>query len=341
MVKMNLIPNNADEIRIAIAGMGKMGGYHLKALQQLKAGDYEEYYKGDIKEQFRKIKICGICDINPKQLNLLEEYATFNNVRNMLDDAKPDILIISTPTNTHKDITLESLNRGIHTFVEKPIVTSLAEINELSAVAAKNECNLMVGHVERYNPVSIKIVSLLKNAKPLIKNYSFVRTQKHDARITDDIITDKLIHDLDLSLYFFGNIKTVKIDDYKLSDGKVYEVLVSLQHQNGIKGTIFVSWLKADAKERKIEILQGGHKWKGDLVSKQLWVDDMEIKCQVDGMIKPSNNQIKDELFDFVAFCIKSESLQNTAPLLSLKEIKHVIKWLEAIIYEVNLETKK
>ena len=338
---MNLIPNNADEIRVAIAGMGKMGGYHLNALEQLKAGHYEEYYKGDIKEQFGKIKISGLCDIDPDRLVPFKKYETFNNVGSMLDKVKPDILIVSTPTDTHKNITLESLNRGIHTFVEKPIVTSLDAINELSAVAAKKECNLMAGHVERYNPVCIKIVSLLKNAKPLIKNYSFVRTQRHDSRITDDIITDKLIHDLDLSVYFFGNIKSIKIEDYKLYENKVYEVLVSLQHQNGINGTIFVSWLKPDTKERKIEILQGGHKWKGDLVSKQLWVDDMEIKCQVDGMIKPSNNQIKDELFDFVAFCIENESLQNTAPLLSLKEIKHVIKWLEAIINEVSSKRKK
>jgi UDP-N-acetylglucosamine 3-dehydrogenase len=338
---MNLIPNNINAIRFAIAGMGKMGGYHLNALQQLMAADYEEYYKGGICEQLGKISISGICDI------ALEKIPTnisrrFGSVEEMLDKTKPHILIIATPTQTHKKIAIASLERGIHTFVEKPIVTSLTEFEELLLLAEKNKCRLMAGHVERYNPVSVKIVSLLKNIKPLADSYSFVRTQKHDSRIADDIITDKIIHDLDLSLYFFGNIESIKVENYKLVDNKVYEACLSLQHQNGIKGTIFVSWLRdSSVKERKVEILQGGHKWTGDLVRKQLWVDDMEIKCMVDGMIKPSNNQIKDELFDFVAFCIGSESLQNTAPLLSLKEIKHVIKWLETIIYEVNIGIKK
>ncbi|MEN6384526.1 MAG: Gfo/Idh/MocA family oxidoreductase [Phycisphaerales bacterium] len=338
---MSLIPNNTNVIKVAIAGMGQMGGYHLNALRQLAAGDYEDYYKGNVIKHLSKISICGLCDINPQMLVRFDKIKTYDNITRLLDETKPHILIVATPTNTHKHIAAESLSRGVHTFVEKPIVTSDSDINELFEIAKKNKCNLMAGHVERYNPVSVKIVSLLKNAKPLAKNYSFVRTQKHDSRITDDIITDKLIHDLDLSLYFFGNIKNIEIKDYKLFNNQVYEILLSIQHQNGIKGTIFVSWLKtADTKERKIEIFQGGHKWKGDLLSKQLWVDDMEIKCHVEGMIKPANNQIKDELLDFIALCIEDEpmrSFQNIAPLLSLKEIKHVTKWIEKIISEINL----
>jgi hypothetical protein len=199
----------------------------------------------------------------------------------------------------------------------------------------------MAGHVERYNPVSIKIVSLLKNTKPLIESYSFIRTQKRDIRVTDDIITDKVIHDLDLALCFFGTIKRIKIDDLKLVDGQAYEVKLSLEHQNGIKGSIFVSWFSGlQIKKRQVEIMQGGHKCKGDFVSKQLWVNGAEIKCQVEGMIKPSNNQIKDELVDFIASCIDSAPLQKIVPLLSIDEIIESTKWLENISKQVLSEIK-
>ena len=105
-----------------------------------------------------------------------------------------------------------------------------------------------------------------------------------------------------------------------------------LEHKQGTKGSCFVSWLTdTDAKKREVEIFQAGRKWKGDFVAKRLWVDELEIKCEVDGMIKPVNNQIKDELVDFIAFCIDSVPLQGIIPLLSIDEIAESAKWLENI----------
>ncbi|OHB49663.1 MAG: hypothetical protein A2Y10_05765 [Planctomycetes bacterium GWF2_41_51] len=332
---MNLIAGNSSEIRIAIAGMGKMGGYHLNALQQLAAGVYEDYYKGNVNEYLSKIKIVGICDISPEKAKK-DNIRSFSSAASMLKQISPDILIIAAPTETHLELAKMAIQNGVHTFVEKPIVAKSAQLNELINLAQEKGCRLMAGHIERYNPVSIKIVSLLKDKNPLTENYSFVRTQRHDSRIPDDIITDKVIHDLDLSLYFFGAIKKIKVNDYKLVDGKTYEISLSTEHQNGIKGNLFVSWLNNEEyKKREVQILQGGHKWKGDFVSKQLWVDDMEIKCQVNGMIKPANNQIKDELVDFIASCI--EPLENIVPLLSMDEIIDSTKWLE----EINLQIGK
>lgn len=337
--RLNLISGDICEIKIAIVGMGKMGSYHLNALQQLTAGAYEDYYKGNINEQLRKIRICGICDIMPSRLVSFGTIRTFDNAENMLERTNPDILIVATPTNTHKDIALAGLNRSIHTFVEKPIVTSVAHLNELLSVAQDSGCRLIAGHIERYNPVSVKIVSLLKNTKPLIESYSFVRTQSRDMRVTDDIISDKVIHDLDLALCFFGVIKEVEVDTFKLVDDQTYEAKLTLKHENGIKGGIFVSWFsEPEIKKRYMEIVQGGHVWKGDFVSKQLWVDGAEIKCEVDGMIKPANNQIKDELVDFIASCIDSEPLQKIVPLLSVEEIIESTKWLENISKQVSSE---
>ncbi len=309
-----------------------MGTYHLNALRQLAAGEIEDYYKGDINYQLRKIRVCGICDNNPIHLKSFDGLKSFDNLQYLIKKCKPHIIIIATPTNTHKDFALEALNYGIHTFVEKPIVTELSQFEQLKSLADEKGCRLMAGHVERYNPVSIKIISLLKNASPATDSYAFKRTQKHDVRITDDILIDKVIHDLDLSQYFFDEIRDFKINNFKLVDGRVYEISLCLEHENGVKGNLFVSWLdEQQTKKRLVEIHQGGHIWKGNFVSKQLWVDDAEIKCQVDGMINPSNNQIKDELVDFISFCIDEDSVKKITPLLSLEEISQSIKWLEKI----------
>jgi UDP-N-acetylglucosamine 3-dehydrogenase len=337
--KINLIPNNTAEIRIAIAGMGKMGGFHFTALKRLAAGEHEDYYKGGIGKQLTKIRIVGICDTEPLCFGGYDGISGFASIEEMLDRTVPHILIVATPTQTHRQITAAAIERGIHTFVEKPIVTSVAELDELLSVARESGCRLMAGHIERYNPVSVKIVSLLKKVKPLTESYSFIRTQKHDARITDDIVTDKIIHDLDLAICFFGNVIKAEITDIKRVRGRAYEVRVLLEHGQGTKGSCFVSWLTdTDAKKREIEIIQGGHKWKGDFVAKQLWVDGLEIKCEVDGMVKPANNQIKDELVDFIASCIDISPLRDIIPLLSIDEIIESTKWLENISKQVQGE---
>jgi len=330
--KLHLIPSDAADIRIAIAGMGKMGNFHFTALKQLAAGEHEDYYKGGISEYLTKIRIVGVCDTDSSRLEGCGGISRFASIEEMLDTTSPHILIVSTPTQTHRQIALTAIERGIHTFVEKPIVTSVADMNELLNAAQKSGIRIMSGHIERYNPVSIKIRSALRNADPPAQEYFFCRTQRHPSRITDDIVIDKVIHDLDLAICFFGNVIKAQIADIKMVQGKAYEVRILLEHRQGTKGSCFVSWLTdTDAKKREVEIFQAGRKWKGDFVAKRLWVDELEIKCEVDGMIKPVNNQIKDELVDFIAFCIDSVPLQGIIPLLSIDEIAESAKWLENI----------
>ena len=329
---VNLIPRDIGEIRIAIAGMGKMGSVHLDSLQQLAAGRHEDYYKGKVQTQLNKIYICGLCDIDPTRLAQHDSIKGFNDFAEMLKVTKPDIVIIATPTDTHFDFASTALQKGIHTLVEKPIVTTEDKINRLVDIAEETGCRLIAGHVERYNPVSIKIVSLLQSRfKP--DSYSFVRTQQHDKRIAEDIITDKVVHDIDLALYFFGPIADVNVKETKKVNGQAYEASLEILHENNIKGTIFVSWLLDSAeKKRQVEILCSEHKLLGDFANKQLLVDGQGVECEVPGMIKPENNQIKDELVDFVMYCSQPEpSQKKVLPLLSFDEIVQSINWIDQI----------
>lgn len=334
---MSLIALTSPQIRIAIAGMGKMGNFHRVALEQLICSQIESYYKWGINDHLGKIRICGICDTQALCLRSLSHLNGFDSVEQMLDETRPDILIVATPTETHKDIALGSLRRGVHTFVEKPIVTVQKDLDELIGAAEKFGVRLMAGHVERYNPVSIKIKAMLQNVRPVTQSYSFHRTQQRPGRIADDIIVDKVIHDLDLAQYFFGRIRTIEPEVVKRVDGKICEARFVLQHESGTSGTLFVSWIvDAQTKKRQVEIRQDGHIWEGNFVSKQLWVDGLEILCQVEGMINPSNNQIKDELVDFIAYASELSRLQPVLPLLSIEEIIESTKLLEFITNSVR-----
>lgn len=262
----------------------------------------------------------------------------------MLEKTNPDIAIIAVPTALHKKFALASVVRGIHTFVEKPIATTLCDLNELINLSKEHKCRITAGHVERYNPVTIKIKSLIGNSHPPATKYEFVRTQAHNSRIEDDIVIDKVIHDLDLAICLFGEIKEVYVDSVRNRNGIIHEAGINLVHKIGTCGSIFVSWLKDESeKTRQVTIHQGGHVWRGDFASKKLWVDGHEMVCRVDGMVNESNNQIKDELTDFIASCYGQEYCPKIMPLLRMDEIVQATRWLEYINVkcgEMNNERK-
>jgi predicted dehydrogenase len=312
--------------------MGKMGQIHLSALNQLAAGGSERYYKGGVSELLAKLTVCGLCDIRPPHTADYPNIELFNSVETMLQQTQPHLLIVATPTPTHKTIAMAAMCRGVHTLVEKPVVTAMADLDELLALAERSGVRLMAGHVERYNPVSMKIKSLLGNARPTAQRYAFARTQRHDPRIADDIVVDKVIHDLDLALYFFGVIARIEWLGCRRQEGRIFEADLALTHQNGIQGRIFVSWLTdTPDKTRQVEIEQGGHCWKGDFSAKRLWVDGHEIQCSVPGWIEPANNQIKDELVDFIVYCTEPAEGFTPAPLLTVQEMLESVRWLEYI----------
>jgi len=335
---LRLIPRTIDAIKIGIVGMGKMGNFHLAALNQLAQGRHEDYYKGDITSQLKKIRVCGLCDCSRARLDAYPTIAGYESMQELIAEQKPHIVIIATPTQTHRQLAKESLASSIHTFVEKPLVTRRTELEELIAIAKTNGCRLMSGHVERYNPVAVKIVSLLREKQPKVNSYAFIRSQKHDERIPDDIISDKLIHDIDLALYFFGPIAAVTVKETRFVGSQPYQIRVETIHKNGIRGNIFVSWLVSSLEKRRDVVVScSGMMVFGDFAGKRLLVNGRPVECEVPGMIRALNNQIKDELVDFIMHCSEPKTEgERIAPLLTLDEIVQSVALLDTIAVEAD-----
>jgi predicted dehydrogenase len=108
-----------------------------------------------------------------------------------------DAAIVATPTRQHYAVALDLLQHGIHVFVEKPITTSVADADELVAVAQARGLVLQVGHVERFNPAFVAAEPHLAAARYL----EAVRCGPFTGRSTDiGVVLDLMIHDLDLVL---------------------------------------------------------------------------------------------------------------------------------------------
>ncbi len=336
---MPLLPRNAREIRASVTGLGKMGSFHVKALSQLSRGESESYYKAGLREQVVKVRICGLCDLDPAKRGALEGIPVFHDHAAMLREVRPDIAIIATPSGSHYELALCALDAGAHTLVEKPATTRAAQWAALVNTAARLDLRIMAGHVERYNPVAIKLHAMLAEKVLRVAEYAFTRCQPHDPRIPDDIVADKLIHDLDLAMFLFGPVARHTLVDFKKVGRQTHELTVHLTHRNGITGELFVSWLRTDAGKRRECRLRrpDGGEVRGDFVAKRLFSDAVPQDCTVPDWVKPDNNQIKDELADFVGYCLMPDpGLPAIQPLLSPAEVGAATAITEQVAREIE-----
>jgi UDP-N-acetylglucosamine 3-dehydrogenase len=61
-------------------------------------------------------------------------------------------VLIATPAASHAELALRYLEKGIATFIEKPMVTSVKDAERIKAAALASGAIVFVGHIYLYNP---------------------------------------------------------------------------------------------------------------------------------------------------------------------------------------------
>ncbi len=170
-----------DPLRLAIVGTGHFGRYHvLKAAAE------------------PRVTLVGVVDPDAgKAARVAAEGGT-----RALPDldaalAEAEAVIVAATTRTHHALGLRVLEAGRHLFMEKPLATTLAEADELVALAAARAVVLQVGHLERF---SVARAALARHvSRPLAME--FARLAPFRERGTDvSVVLDLMIHDIDLAL---------------------------------------------------------------------------------------------------------------------------------------------
>jgi len=167
--------------RLAVIGVGHLGRIHARLAKNLAAAEL--------------VAIVDPVQEARDEVALELGVPAFDDYRNVA--AQIDAAIIVTPTRQHHAVACDLLARGIHTFVEKPVTTSVADADELIELAQKRNLVLQVGHVERFNPAFVAAQPQIESPKYL----EAVRCGPFSGRSTDiGVVLDLMIHDLDLIL---------------------------------------------------------------------------------------------------------------------------------------------
>jgi UDP-N-acetylglucosamine 3-dehydrogenase len=264
----------------ALIGMGSMGQNHYKTIMSNK-----------------NINLVGVVEPNSdlvKDINIKH----YNDVETLLKNENIDFAIIATPTSTHLEIAKKFLERGVDLLVEKPIAKNSLEAKNMVRVAHKNNCKLIVGHIERYNPAIQAVLPRLKNEK--IVHYEASRFSGYPTRITDvGVKLDLSIHDIDLmSLLSPSNINHCYCLENANIDKNDDDAVFIIKFYNDALATIRTSWL-FPYRERKIKLLAKDKYYVIDLLNKQATV------------------YIEDDLGSFVVESIKVDRADALASQLS------------------------
>ena len=108
-----------------------------------------------------------------------------------------DAVIIAAPAEAHYDLAARALRANKHVLVEKPIAATLAQADELGALAGQRGLVLQVGHLERFSAAYQALAGRI--SAPLY--IEATRIAPFKPRGTDvSVILDLMIHDLDLVL---------------------------------------------------------------------------------------------------------------------------------------------
>lgn len=222
-------------IKIGLIGLGKMGQNHLRVLSLLKS-----------------VELVFVYDLNTKAAERLgETYGaqTHANLEHLLPLV--DAVVICTPTVTHGDYIRQAAGHVKNIFVEKPMADSLEEAQALSVFAAEHDLKIQVGFIERFNPAVQQLKNVLDKSAQVI-SIDFTRTNKLSARITDvDVVTDLMIHDIDLALYLNGPVHSVSA--HGVAQGQMIDFASALlTHENGRFSRIQASRIT----EKKIRTIQ-------------------------------------------------------------------------------------
>lgn len=263
-----------EPIRVGVIGVGYLGKFHA------------EKYAG-----LEEAELVGVVDTNAENGEKISErlgVPAYQDYRELL--GKVDAVSIVVPTQLHHPVAKAFLSSGVDVLLEKPMTTTLAEADELIAIAKTGGRILQVGHLERFNAALMSLSGTLEN--PLfIESH---RLAPFKARGTDvDVILDIMIHDIDIILNITRSPATAihAVGVQVLSEDKNDIANVRLEFASGCVANVTAS--RISAKEmRKIRVFQQDAYLSIDFASQQAEIYRKQAAGNADGSPQITYDQI-------------------------------------------------
>ena len=227
-----------------MVGVGVFGRNHARVYKELE-------------QQGEGVRLLGVADPDISRADAVaREFGckAFGSVLQMLTThSELQAASVAAPTGQHLSVARDLMKAGIDVLIEKPLAPTLAEADELVALAASHKRIAQVGHLERFNPAVRATTSIL--TQPMF--FEVHRLSVFTPRSLDvDVVLDLMIHDLDIVLAFAKSpVKEVRAVGLPILSGKVDIANVRLELESGCIANFTASRVSTE-RVRKLRFFQ-------------------------------------------------------------------------------------
>jgi predicted dehydrogenase len=201
-----------------------------------------------------------VADLNPLALKKAKDERPWITTTACIEDvfaSNVDAVVIATPVSTHFELARMALLSGKHVLVEKPLTASVAEAEELIALAERKHLILMVGHTFQYSPAIRELRQLIQDGE--LGDIYCVEIERLNLglfRSDIDVIWDLAPHDASILLALLGKSPTrIEAHAHAHLHPTIYDVAhLNIEYDTGTTAHIHVSWLHPD-KVRRVTVI--------------------------------------------------------------------------------------
>jgi len=155
-------------MNVGIVGLGKMGMLHTGILNTI--------------ENVNVVSLAERESLLVKYIkNSLPGINVFQELKDMLYSENLDLVYITTPVSSHKELVLECIKKKINFFVEKPLTRNLDEAKKIHVQIKNSSVINAVGYNLRFFETFLKTKSLLDSK--ILGEISNVKTSMYVANI--------------------------------------------------------------------------------------------------------------------------------------------------------------
>jgi predicted dehydrogenase len=227
-----------------VIGVGAFGRNHARVYHQLA-------------QEGEAVRLAGVVDSDlPRADVVAKEFGcrSFGSIQQLTTThSEIQAASIAVPTIQHLEVSSALMEAGIDVLIEKPVAASLAEAEELIAMAQRLGRIAQVGHLERFNPAVRATVPLV--TQPMF--FEVHRLSVFSPRSLDvDVVLDLMIHDLDVVLSFVNApVKEIRAVGLAILSGKVDIANVRMEFDSGCVANFTASRVSTE-RVRKLRFFQ-------------------------------------------------------------------------------------
>ncbi len=229
--------------KICMVGAGRVG--------KLQAGNFQRYIPGG--------EVTALVDTSEPMLKDTGEQfgieARFTSMEVALDKGDFDAVVITTPTPTHKPLSIMSAEKGKHVFLEKPMAMNLEECDQIMAACERNSVHLQLGFMRHFDPDFVLAYERIQAGE--IGEPMLVKSLTHgpglpppwarDLRTSNGNLAEVNSHDLDATRWMVGSnpkriyleVANFKGDERGVDADHYYDnMIANLKFESGALGSI-------------------------------------------------------------------------------------------------------